>query len=78
MNEAEFSLDDRSPLKLYDCLLPKLKEHRKFRMIDATSNTPGVVADFRSILEARQLEHKIKHIDDRRTQLEGENQNLRA
>lgn len=26
--EVEFAHDDRSPLSLYDCLIPKLREHR--------------------------------------------------
>lgn len=29
VNEAEFAFDDRTPLSLYDCALPKLKQHRK-------------------------------------------------
>ena len=27
--EAEYALDERSPLTLYDCLVPKLYEHRQ-------------------------------------------------
>ena len=29
--EAEHALDDRTAIDLYNCLIPKLKEHRKFR-----------------------------------------------
>ena len=36
------------------------------------------LADARSQLEARQLEYKIKLRDDRRSELEGENRDLRA
>ena len=30
--EAEFALDERSALSLYDCLTPTLKEHRRFKI----------------------------------------------
>ena len=29
--EAENAIDDRTALSLYDCLIPKLKEQRRFR-----------------------------------------------
>ena len=32
--QAEHAMDDEHPaLKLYDCLIPKLREHRRFRII---------------------------------------------
>jgi len=30
VNEAEYAFDERTPLTLYDCLTPKVKEFRKF------------------------------------------------
>lgn len=30
--EAEFALDDRTPLSLFDCLLPMLKEQRRYAL----------------------------------------------
>ena len=30
--EAEYAIDDQTSLSLYDCLVPKLKEHRRFRI----------------------------------------------
>ena len=27
--EAEFAIDERSALSLYDCMVPRLKEHRR-------------------------------------------------
>ena len=30
--EAEYAMDDRTALSLYDCLVPKLREHRRFRI----------------------------------------------
>ena len=30
--EAEYAFDDRIALKLYDCLIPRLREHQKFKI----------------------------------------------
>ena len=30
--EAEYAMDDRTALSLYDCLIPKLREHRKLKI----------------------------------------------
>lgn len=30
--EAEYAIDERTSLSLYDCLVPKIKEHRRFRI----------------------------------------------
>ena len=30
--EAEYAHDERSPLNLYDCLIPRLREHRRLRI----------------------------------------------
>lgn len=30
--EAEYAMDDRTALNLYDCLIPKLREHRKLEI----------------------------------------------
>ena len=30
--EAEYALEEKSPLDLYNCLIPKLKEHRRFKL----------------------------------------------
>ena len=30
--EAEYAIDDRTALQLYDCLIPKIKEHRRFKI----------------------------------------------
>ena len=51
--EAEFAIDDRSLLSLYDCLVPKLVENRRFRIKkeDAFS-----IADFKAQVTIRQLE----------------------
>lgn len=33
VREADFALDDESALSLYDCLVPMLKQHRKFKVL---------------------------------------------
>lgn len=43
--EAEHAMDDRTPLALYDCLVPKIKEHRRFRI---TKDSEFSIADFKS------------------------------
>ena len=30
--EAEYAIDDRSALCLYDCLIPRIREHRKLKL----------------------------------------------
>ena len=30
--EGEYAIDDRTSLSLFDCLIPKLKEHRRFKI----------------------------------------------
>jgi len=30
--EAEFAIDERSALSLYDCLVPRIKEHRRSKI----------------------------------------------
>ena len=30
--EAEFAHDERSPLCLYDCVIPRLREHRRLQI----------------------------------------------
>ena len=32
VNEAEFAFAEQTPLKLYDCIIPRLKEHRKVKV----------------------------------------------
>ena len=32
VTEAEYAIDERSQLSLYDCLVPTIKEHRRFKV----------------------------------------------
>lgn len=43
--EAEYAIDEASSLSLYDCLVPKLKEHRRFRI---TRDSKFSISDFRA------------------------------
>lgn len=43
--DAEYAIDDRTPLSLYDCLVPKIKENRRFRI---QKDDKFSIADFRS------------------------------
>ena len=52
--EAENAIDDRSPLGLYDCLIPKLKEQHVFRVNKLT------IEDFNTQMATRLLEKEIR------------------
>ena len=43
--EAEHAIDERSALCMYDCLVPKLKEHRRFKVLRDEQMT---LADFKA------------------------------
>ena len=54
--EAEFALDERSPLSLYDCLVPVLKEHRRFKI---NLQDKFNINDFKSQQRVKQLEWEL-------------------
>ena len=43
--EAEFAIDDASALSLYDCLIPQIKELRRFKI---TKDSEFSIADFKA------------------------------
>ena len=55
--EAEYALDDRSPLDFYNCLVPKLKEHRRFSL---KNDQKLSIADFRAQQEVYKLKLKLE------------------
>ena len=57
VTEAEFAIDERTPLSLYDCLVPRIKEHRRFRI---TQDSPFSIADFKAQQTIRQLDYEIE------------------
>ena len=54
--EAEMAIDDQTPLILYDCLIPKLKEHRRFRI---TQDSEFSISDFMTQKRIRTLELEL-------------------
>ena len=55
--QAEHVIDDASALSLYDCLIPKIREHRRLKVF---RDSPYSVEDFRAQLKVRQLEAEIQ------------------
>ena len=55
--EAEYALDQRTALSLYDCLTPMLKEHRRFKIIIEDKFS---VNDFKTQQKLRQLERELE------------------
>ena len=45
VTEAEYAIDERTSLSLYDCLVPRIKEHRRFRI---TQDSDFSVADLKA------------------------------
>ena len=54
--QAEHAIDNRTPLNLYDCLVPKIKEHRRFRI---QKDKIFSIQDFKEKLKLEQLKHDI-------------------
>ena len=61
INEAEYAFDERTPLQLYDCLMPRLKEHRanKFESRDIILN---VLNDNQAKARVLAIEREIKMV----------------
>ena len=70
--EAEYALDERTTLSLYDCLIPQLKEHRRFKLI--SDDHRFSINDVRAQQRVLQLEWDIgeraqpRLIDENRNQ----------
>ena len=58
VSEAEHAIDERTALSLYDCLIPKLKEYRKFR-IQVEDKDKLKIDDFKAQLMVRHLDFEI-------------------
>ena len=55
--EAEHALDDTTALSFFDNLIPKLKEHRRFKIF---KDDEFSIADFTTIQKVRELEREIQ------------------
>ena len=51
--EAEYAMDNRTALDFYDCLVPKLREHRRFRIL---KDADFSIADFKEQVRVKNLE----------------------
>ena len=55
--EAEHVLDDRNNFNFFDCLIPKLREHRRFKLLPDAQFS---LADFKTQQKVRQLEWDLE------------------
>lgn len=56
--QAEHAIDDRTgALGLYDCIIPALKEHRKYRF---KKDEPFSIEDFKAQLELKRIEMELQ------------------
>ena len=58
--EAEFAHDSRSPLTLYDCLIPKLREHRKLELCQEMFTNSTLLSDIKAQRNAIQLQKDLE------------------
>ena len=58
--EVEFAMDERSPLQLYDCLVPKLREHRKLHIPFELYTNKQMIDDLKAKKHITEIESK-KH-----------------
>ena len=56
--EAEYAIDDESPLSLYNCLIPKIKEHRRFRI---QTDSKFSIEDFKAQIKVKQLQLDLEN-----------------
>ena len=55
--EAEYAMDDRTALNLYDCLIPKLRENRRFLV---KKNAALSIADFKAQIQVKSLDLQLE------------------
>ena len=63
MNEAEYAFDERTPLQLYDSLIPKLREYQKYRVLDGSTYIAALIENHKYKKEALDAELKLKNIN---------------
>lgn len=78
VNEAEYAFDGRTPLQLYDCMIPKLKEYQKYRVCEGTKYLTNLIDNYRYKKEALEAEVKLKKFNSKINQLECENAKLKV
>ena len=58
--EAEYAHDDTTALSMYDCLIPKLREWRKFRIRPEIKYKEMLVQDMKAHQRVLELEFKLQ------------------
>ena len=61
VDEANYGIDDLTPLRLYNCMVPTLKEHRLIKP-DLNNCSEGRY-DIKYLRDLRRLEHEIAKTD---------------
>ena len=61
VNEAQFAFDERTPLSLYDSVLPRLKEHRKL-IVDTSQFEQAVFDDNKAKAQVLAIEREIEEL----------------
>ena len=62
INEAEYAFTDQTPLKLYDCIIPSLKEHRKVK-VDPTKSFLYVFDDNQAKAQVLAIKRELKQMN---------------
>ena len=57
MLEAENAIDESTALKMYDCLVPHIKEHRRFKILPDSLFS---ISDFNAMYKVKKLEATIQ------------------
>ena len=55
--QAEHCIDDRTALNFYNCLVPKIKENRRYRI---QKDSVFSIADFKEQAKVRQFEYELE------------------
>ena len=69
--EAEHAFDSRSPLNLYSCVIPQIKEHRKLEIDEDLLTSKTLIDDIKAQRDAIQLQKKLQ--DMKISELKAEN-----
>ena len=65
VNEAEYAFDGRTPLQLYDGLIPKLREYQTYRVCEGSKFLTDLMENFRYKKDALEAEIKLKKFNTR-------------
>ena len=72
--EAEYAYDDKTTLSLYDCTVPKIKEHRRLILPQDYKET---ILDYRAKTDSIRIEQDLFFKKKRQWELENERDQLK-